>query len=110
MTICKFIEQQPYEQWTGYMDELLTKLNAIASEDYKKMHSWPKSARFLSEKLQRIETGLRAIDIIVELKARINTDVQCLYGPHLVVQRCSSGVARKILVKALLERFYGLLV
>jgi hypothetical protein len=87
MTICKFIEQQPYEQWTGYMDELLTKLNAIASEDYKKMHSWPKSARFLSEKLQRIETGLRAIDIIVELKARNK------HGRSVLIRTSSSCAA-----------------
>jgi hypothetical protein len=45
-------------------------LNAIASEDYKKLHYWPKCAKVLSEKLQRIETSLRAIDIVVELKAR----------------------------------------
>lgn len=70
MTICQFIEQQPYEQWTGYMDELFKKLNTIASEDDKRMRSWPKSARVLSEKLKRIATGLRAANVNVELQNR----------------------------------------
>jgi hypothetical protein len=70
MTICKFIEQQPYEQWTGYMDDLLTKLNTIASDDYKKMRSWPKSASHLSGKLQRIATGLRHANVCIEFKGR----------------------------------------
>jgi hypothetical protein len=70
MTIRQFIGQQPYDQWTGYMDDLFKKLNTIASEDDKRMHSWPKSAKMLSEKLKRIATALRAANIDIELKAR----------------------------------------
>jgi hypothetical protein len=69
-TICQFIEQQPYEQWTGYMDELLKKLNTIASEDDKRIHSWPKTAKGLSGKLKRLTTGLRAVNVNIEVKER----------------------------------------
>jgi hypothetical protein len=69
-TICQFIEQQPYQQWTGYMNELLKKLDPLVSDKEKKSPSWPKSARALSCKIKRIATGLRSADIDITFNGR----------------------------------------
>jgi hypothetical protein len=69
-TICQFIEQQPYGQWTGYVDELLKKLDPLAPDNEKMLKSWPKSARSLRGKISRIAAGLKAVDIDVKFTGR----------------------------------------
>lgn len=51
--------------WTGTASELLRRLNAMASEQDRKLKSWPGSAKGLSNALRRLLPNLRAAGVAV---------------------------------------------
>ncbi|MHB8858951.1 MAG: ATP-binding protein [Thermoleophilia bacterium] len=52
--------------WRGAPTELLTELNEIASDHLKRLKSWPKSTKALTNELDRLAPDLRASGINIE--------------------------------------------
>lgn len=59
--------------WEGQASDLLEALEAVAGEQVTRSKSWPKSARALSNRLQRAAPHLRAMGIEVERYREANT-------------------------------------
>lgn len=54
------------DTWSGTPSELLGVLNALVSDDLRKMQSWPKAANALSGRLKRLAPFLRAVGIVLD--------------------------------------------
>jgi hypothetical protein len=50
--------------WEGTYTQLLERLNSTASEETRKLRSWPKNARALSSRLRKIAPLLRAEGVV----------------------------------------------
>ncbi len=64
--ILHLLEKPAASPWTGIVQELKVKLEAIASESDRRSTSWPKSPKGLSNKLRNFAPSLRAQGIAIE--------------------------------------------
>jgi hypothetical protein len=62
------IARQP--DWKGTATDLLTKLNAAATDEFRKAENWPKTARGMSGALRRVAPGLRKLGYTLEFGER----------------------------------------
>ena len=62
------IAKQP--DWKGTATDLLTKLNAAATDEFRKAENWPKTPGGMSGALRRVAPGLRKLGYTLELGKR----------------------------------------